>query len=368
MSDHSPNLCNGLLVGTRKGLFRLCQDSATADWELDGPHIPGYEVIHACVAPRNPGLIHAAVFHPVWGAHIYCSKDYGEHWEPLSVSPHFADDRHGDRLKSVWFLAWSPDGDALYAGIDPAGLFVSRDAGASWLPVDGLNQHPTRDRWEAAKGIFAVHSICIDPQHPDHIAVAVSAGGVYLSRDGGRSWQPSNAGVRAENLPEPAPIAGHNVHRLIMHPRSAQRLYRQCYNGSYRSDDGGQSWIEITTGLPSDFGYAIATPFADPDTVFQIPESGSHLRTAVDGKLRVFRSRDGGRNWESASAGLPQQHAYVTVLREAIDTDHAEGVYFGTSSGHLFASADSGEHWRMIAGFLPRILCVLSTPLPSVES
>ena len=367
MSTECTELGNGLLVGTRKGLFRLRQSPAEPEWQLDGPHIPGYEVIHACVAPRNPGLIHAAVYHPVWGAHIYRSADHGDTWEPLAVSPHFDDDRYGSRLNSIWFLAWSPDGDALYAGIDPAGLFVSRDAGGSWQAVNGLNEHATRNRWEPAKGIFAAHSICINPQDPKQMAVAVSAGGVYLSGDGGTSWQPGNTGVRAENLPEPEPIAGHNVHRLIMHPRSPQRLYRQCYNGTYRSDDGGRSWVEITDGLPSDFGYAIATPFADPDTVFQIPESGSHLRTAVDGKLRVYRSHDGGLNWVSASAGLPGQHAYVTVLREAIDTDHAQGVFSGTSSGHLFASADSGESWHMIAGFLPRILCVLATPLRSVN-
>jgi hypothetical protein len=354
-----------LLVGTRKGLFRLQRRAGEDGWHLDGPHMAGYEIIHACAAPRNPLLIHAAVSHPVWGAHIYRSGDGGETWEPLAHAPHHGHDRFGNRLKSIWFLAWAPRGDVFYAGIDPAGLFVSRDAGGSWQAVETLNDHPTRTLWEPSRGIFAVHSICIDPHDPARIALAVSAGGVYCSEDSGGSWRPANAGVRADYLPGPDQIAGHNVHRLIMHPRAPGRLYRQCYNGIYRSDDWGRGWTEITAGLPSDFGYAIATPAGDPDTLFQIPESGSHMRTTVDGRLRVYRSRDAGNSWESASGGLPQEHAYVTVLREAMDTDTGDGVFFGTSSGHLFASADGADSWRLIASFLPRILCVLALPAPS---
>jgi len=188
----------------------------------------------------------------------------------------------------------------------------------------------------------------------------VSAGGVYRSDDGGETWQPANEGVRAENLPERYPEAGHNVHRLVMHPRRPERLYRQCYNGTYRSDDGARSWTEITAGLPSDFGYGIEVDPNDPDTVFQIPESSSHLRAPVDGMLRVYRSRDAGATWESASRGLPAEHVYVTVLREALDTDSRDpcGVYFGTSGGHLFASADGGGRWQEIASYLPRVLSV----------
>ncbi len=365
MSGSNESATTRLLIGTRKGLFRMQGPAGGADWRLDGPHMAGYEVIHACTAPRNPRLIHAAVSHPVWGAHIYRSDDGGDNWEALATAPHFEHDRFGDRLKAIWFLAWSPRGDALYAGIDPAGLFVSPDAGRSWQEVGTLNEHPTRAMWEPSRGIFAVHSICIDPGDPARMAVAVSAGGVYCSDDGGESWRAANAGVRAENLPTSEPIAGHNVHRLIMHPRAQGRLYRQCYNGCYRSDDWGRSWTEITAGLPSDFGYAIATPVGDPDTIFQIPESGSHMRTTVDGKLRVFRSRDAGDSWRSASDGLPQEHAYVTVLREAMDADDRDGVFFGTSSGHLFASIDGADNWRLIASFLPRILCVLALPTSS---
>jgi hypothetical protein len=192
------------------------------------------------------------------------------------------------------------------------------------------------------------------------MVVAVSAGGVFRTEDGGLTWAPANRGVRAENLPGKYPEVGHNVHRVILAPSEPSRLYRQCYNGTYRSDDFGLSWREITKGLPSDFGYALAVDPARSDRIFQVPESGSHMRAAVDGKLRVFRSDDGGANWESASAGLPQEHAYVSVLREAMDTDHAAscGVYFGTTSGHVFASRDGANHWEQVAAFLPRVLCV----------
>jgi photosystem II stability/assembly factor-like uncharacterized protein len=183
---------------------------------------------------------------------------------------------------------------------------------------------------------------------------------VYRSNDGGATWHAANVGVRAEHLPDRYPEAGHNVHRVVMHPRDGQRLYRQCYNGTYRSDDGGATWTEITDGLPSDYGYAIACDPSDPEFVLQIPESSSHLRTTVDGRLRVYRSVDGGRQWRSASDGLPQQHAYVTVLRDSMDADtRAPGRFaFGTSSGHVFVSEDGGDHWRLRADFLPRVLCV----------
>jgi photosystem II stability/assembly factor-like uncharacterized protein len=260
----------------------------------------------------------------------------------------------------VWHLAWSADGARLYAGVDPAGLFTSDDLGASWHDVPALNEHATRAAWQPSRGLFALHSICVDRQEPAHLVVAVSAGGVYRSRDGGASWHPANAGVRAENLPDRYPMAGHNVHRVVMHPLDGRRLYRQCYHGTYRSDDGGATWTEITAGLPSDFGYAIACDPFEPDTVWQIPESSSHLRTTVDGRLRVFRSDDAGRRWASLSEGLPQQHAYVTVLRDAMDADAgARGrVAFGTSSGHVFLTNDRGASWQLVAEYLPRVSTV----------
>jgi len=345
-----------LLVGTAKGLFRVSRDVADAPWQIDGPHLAGYSVLHTLVTPG--GRLLAATAHKVWGAHIYSSDDGGANWVSLEGVPQHPAASGRGATRAIWYLALS--GDTLFAGIDPAGLFRSDDRGASWQPVAGLNEHPTRGTWEPSKGCFAVHSVYVDPQAPGNIVAAVSAGGVYRSEDGGETWQPANAGVRAENLPERYPESGHNVHRVIMHPKVPSRLYRQCYNGTYRSDDGGRSWTEITAGLPSDFGYGIVVDPNDPDTVFQIPESSSHLRAPVDGKLRVYRSRDAGATWASVSKGLPAEHVYVTVLREAMDIDARTpcGVYFGTSGGQLFASADAGERWQAIAGYLPRVLSV----------
>ena len=345
-----------LLVGTAKGLFRFSRDTADEPWQIDGPHLAGYAVLHTLQAPD--GRLYAATSHKIWGAHIYTSDDRGESWTSLEAVPEHAAASGRGSTKAVWYLAQAQG--TLFAGTDPAGLFRSDDQGATWRPVDGLNEHPTRTTWEPSKGCFAVHSIYVDSLQPVNIVAAVSAGGVYRSEDGGETWQPTNAGVRAENLPRPCPETGHNVHRVIMHPRVPSRLYRQCYNGTYRSDDGGRSWTEITAGLPSDFGYGIVVDPNDPDTVFQIPESSSHLRAPVDGKLRVYRSRDGGLTWESASKGLPDEHVYVTVLREAMDIDSRKpcGVYFGTSGGQLFASADAGDSWEKLASYLPRVLSV----------
>lgn len=346
-----------LLVGTEKGLFRV-HIGARGVEGMDGPHLAGYRVQHVVGNPCRPSELLAAVDHPVWGSHLHRSVDGGATWTSLEATPRHPPGRHEESLKALWHLAWSPDGGRLYAGVDPAGLFTSDDAGASWQDVPTLNEHATRTCWEPSRGLFALHSICIDRQDPARLVVAISAGGAYRSMDAGATWAPANAGVRAEHLPERYPVAGHNVHRVVMHPDDGRRLYRQCYNGTYRSDDGGATWTEITHGLPSDFGYAIACDPFDPDTVWQIPESSSHLRTTVDGRLRVFRSVDAGRSWMSVSAGLPQQHAYVTVLRDAMDADHgARGrLAFGTSTGHVFVTHDGGDDWTLVAEFLPRVL------------
>jgi photosystem II stability/assembly factor-like uncharacterized protein len=215
--------------------------------------------------------------------------------------------------------------------------------------------------------VFAVHSIQVEATDPRRIYAAVSAGGAFRSDDEGRTWVPINRGVRAENLVTENPVTGHNIHRLVLHPAQAGRLYRQCYNGTYRSDDCGDSWVEITEGLPSDYGFALATDPARPDSVFVIPEQSSHMRTTVGGKLRVYRSLTAGREWEPLTQGLPQSHAYVNVLREAMATDGLDpcGVYFGTTGGHLFASRDGGDDWEHIATFLPRILSVRAAVVES---
>ena len=347
-----------LLVGTKRGLFIFLSDEARASWRSSGPHLIGREVYHATYDAIT-NTIWAATDHPVWGAHLHTSSDNGETWQLLENAPHYADERG---LKAIWFV--EPRGHRVYAGIEPAGLFVSDDAGESWQAVDSLNNHPTTRTWQAAGGGLALHSVIVDPTNDQRIFCAVSAGGVYRSDDGGQSWRALNRNVRADFQPEQFPEAGQCVHKLLQHPHQPDRLYQQNHCGTYRSDDAGETWIEITAGLPSDFGYALAINANDPDTVFVIPEESSHMRATIDGKLRVYRSRNAGASWEALTRGLPQENAYVTVLREGMAADGLDpcGFYFGTSSGHLFGSADCGENWVMIAGFLPKILSVYAGP------
>ncbi|HUH13116.1 MAG TPA: hypothetical protein VMK65_08395 [Longimicrobiales bacterium] len=348
-----------LFIGTRRGLFIARSDAVRRHWELSPPRLEGREVFHALLDPRDGRTAWAASDHKVWGPHIHRSSDGGRTWELLESAPHFSDERG---LTAVWHLAPGPASQpaTLYAGIEPAGLFVSHDAGAGWRSVDGLNEHPTRERWQPAGGALALGSIAIDPREPARILCAISAGGVYRSDDGGATWRPANRGLRADFLPRAFPEAGQCVHRMRMHPERPERLWQQNHCGTYRSDDGGESWVDVTEGLPSDYGYALAIDARDPDTAWVVPETSSHMRTVVDGRLRVYRTRDAGGSWVALKRGLPQEHAYVGVLREAMDADAMEpsGVYVGTSSGHLFASRNGGDSWQVVAGFLPRILSV----------
>lgn len=351
-----------LLVGTRKGLFLASSDLDRQKWSVEGPHLAGYEIYHAVLDPRDYTTAYAAAHHMVWGVHVHRSGDRGRTWEKMAGVPHYNDEGDDRVLKAIWYIgpAHADAPDTVYAGIEPAGLFVSPDRGRSWRTVDELNDHATNKFWQPSGGGLALHSIQIDPRDSRRIYAAISAGGVYRSDDCGATWTMANRGVRAAYLPNTTPDSGQCVHRLLVHPARPDRLYQQSHSGTYRSDDRGVSWTEITEGLPSDFGYALTTDPNDADTVFVIPEESSHMRTTVGGKITVYRSRYAGASWEPLVRGLPQKNAYVTILREAMDSDGLDpcGVYFGTSSGHLFASRDSGDSWEMVAGFLPRILSV----------
>lgn len=349
-----------LLVGTRKGLFIARSDRARRGWHIEGPYLAGYEIQRAFIDPRDGRTGYAAAHHSIWGIHIYRSTDAGRSWQSLTEVPRHGHDDGPDSLKTIWGLApgAAAEPDTIYAGIEPPGLFVSPDRGESWRRLDAFHTQPTSELWHPAKGGCAVHSLVVDSVDRRRLFVALAAGGVYRSRDAGASWQPCNAGVRAPYLPGQDPVAGHNDHTLRLHPGG--RLYRQSHSGTWRSDDDGETWQEITAGLPSDFGYALGLDPRDADTLFVIPEDSSQLRTTVDGRLRVYRTQDGGAHWTALTNGLPQSHCYVTVLRDGMATDGLEplGVYFGTSSGHVYTSCDRGEHWAALDCVLPPILSV----------
>lgn len=348
-----------LLIGTKRGLFTATSSPDRSSWEISEPLLAGNEVHHALLDPRDGRTAWAATAHAVWGAHLHRSDDAGLTWNVLQEAPHHADERG---LAAIWCIApgHPSEPDRLYAGIEPAGLFVSDDRGASWASVAGLNQHPTSASWQPAGGALALHSVLVDPRTPERLFCAVSAGGVYRSDDHGASWRALNAGVRADFLPGKLAEAGHCVHRLLLHPARPDRLWQQNHCGTYRSDDGGEHWLEVTNDLPSDYGYALALDAADPDAAFVVPEESSNMRTTVGGKLRVYATHDAGGSWQARRRGLPQAHAYVSVLREGLASDALQpcGFYLGTSSGHIFASRDGGESWQTVAQFLPRILSV----------
>lgn len=346
-----------LFIGTKRGLFIARSDAGRTRWTLSPPRLAGHEVYSVNTDPRTRVLL-AATRHPVWGAHIQMSRDRGETWDVLPAAPHHADERG---LSAVWCVEPGPAArpGRLLAGIEPAGLFISDDYGESWT-ASPLNAHPTTSTWQPAGGALALHSIVRDPADEARIWCAVSAGGVYRTLDGGASWEPINRDVRADFLPDPTPASGQCVHKLRGHPARPDRLYQQNHCGTYRSDDGGSSWIDITPGLPTDYGYVLALDAHDPDAAFVIPEESSHMRTTAGGRLCVYRTRDAGTSWQPLTEGLPQKEVYVSLLREAMDADGLDpvGVYFGTSGGHVFGSPDGGDHWFTIAAWLPRVLSV----------
>jgi photosystem II stability/assembly factor-like uncharacterized protein len=262
--------------------------------------------------------------------------------------------------RGEWRMDGADEPDTVYCGVEPAALFRSADAGETWSPVDGLLNHEHRPQWQPGGGGLCLHTIVLDPADPRRMGVAISTGGFYRTEDGGRSWRARNVGVRAEFLPDKHPEFGQCVHKVVNHPSRPERLFLQNHWGLYRSDDWGDSWVDIANGVPSDFGFAMEMHPHDPDTVYIVPLDSDQFRIVPDARLRVYRTRDAGGSWQPLEGGLPQQDAYECVLRDALATDgHATaGFYFGTRSGKLFGSADEGETWREISGALPPIVCV----------
>lgn len=347
-----------ILVGTRKGLFLLDGNPARNQWALRGPYCEAWPINHA-VADAESGAIFAGGGNQWFGPAVWISTDSGASWTHSSEGLSYPAGE--EPIKAVWSLAVA-DG-RLYAGVEPAGLFRSDDGGRSWEHVSGLRNHPSRPEWQPGGGGLILHSLVPHPADPRQVWVAISTGGVFHTANGGNTWQPRNKGTRNDYLPEGQrfPEYGQCVHALVMAPGIPNRLYQQNHCGMYRSDDGGESWQSIEAGLPSSFGFpAVAHP-RDPNTLYLFPLNGDSVgRLAPEGKAAVWRTRDGGATWQDLRAGLPQENAFLTVLRQAMATDSLDpaGVYIGTTSGEVFASADEGGTWTCIARHLPTVTSV----------
>jgi photosystem II stability/assembly factor-like uncharacterized protein len=297
-----------------------------------------------------------------WGAELRSSDDFGRSWSADDKGTVRFPEDTGQSLTRIWQITpgRAADPDALYCGVEPAALFESRDGGKTFTLNRGLWSHPHREKWQPGGGGLGLHTILPDPTRPERMWVAISTGGVYRTEDGGRSWRTAHKGVRAQFLPDPHPEFGQCVHKVAGNPRRPDRLFLQNHWGLYRTDDAGDSWTDIANGVPSDFGFAMATHPHDADTAYIVPLESDEFRCTPQGKLRVYRTRNAGKRWQAMTKGLPQEDALETVLRDALTTDTLPkaGVYFGTRSGNVYASADEGTSWRPVAKSLPPVLCV----------
>jgi photosystem II stability/assembly factor-like uncharacterized protein len=346
-----------------KGAFIARADRARQKWDVGGPYFPGHAV-YAMAYDARAGRhrIWAGPQSMHWGGLLRWSDDFGRTWtNPEAANVKFPEGT-GAALKQIWQIVPGRESepDTLYCGVEPAALFVSHDAGTSWNLVEGLWNHPQRPRWEPGGGGLCLHTILLDPADPRRVRVAISTGGMYATEDGGSTWRPSNTGVRADFLPEKYPEFGQCVHKVVQSRQRPERMFLQNHWGLYRSDDRGERWVDVANGVPSDFGFGLAIHPRDPDCAWIVPLESDEFRCTPEGKLRVYRTRDAGAGWEALSAGLPQQGAYETVLRDALAADSLDpaGVYFGTRSGKLFGSADEGAHWSELLDGLPPVISV----------
>jgi photosystem II stability/assembly factor-like uncharacterized protein len=345
------------MLGTMKGLFLATPGNGNG-WTLSGPSFKGH-VVYAATIDQREGRhrLWAAASNPFWGTHLCWSDDLGENWtipeEALVKFPEAAD----TSLKQIWqIVAPAGEPDALYCGVEPAALFKSEDIGATWSLCQGLWDHPHRPQWSPGGGGLCLHTVVPHPADTDRMLIAVSTGGVYQTADGGASWRVTNKGVSAEFLPDKFPEFGQCVHKVQRNPNNADQLFLQNHWGVFRSDDGGENWVDIgDEGLPSDFGFAMAVTSSGAACV--IPLEADTFRCTPEGKLRVYRTADGGTTWEPLTKGLPQQDAFETVLRDAFTAD-GEALFFGTRSGKVFGSGDSGDSWEEMFSGLPPVTMV----------
>ena len=360
-----------VLVGTRKGAFVLESDGGREQWEISGPHFSGWEVYHLKASPVDPNRIYASQSSSWFGQLIQRSDDGGKSWEPVGnkfqydgvTGTHqwYDGTPHPWEFARVWHLEPSlHDPDTVYAGVEDAALFRTSDGGQNWEELSGLRRHGSGPHWQPGAGGMCLHTILIDPSNPARLYIAISAAGAFRSADGGRTWQPINRGLRSEGIPDPHAEVGHCVHRIAMHRARPTVLFMQKHWDVMRSDDGGDTWREVSGNLPTDFGFPIDVHAHEPETIYVVPITSDAHHYPPEGRLRVYRSRSGGNEWEPLTKGLPQRDCYVNVLRDAMAVDalDAGGVYFGTTGGQVYASADSGDSWAPIVRDLPPVLSV----------
>jgi len=366
-----------VLVGTRKGAFVLTSDGKREQWDVSGPHFAGWEIYHVTGSPADPNRLYASQSGGWFGQLIQRSDDGGVTWQPVGNEFSYAGDPgthqwydgtpHPWEFARVWHLEPSlTDPDIVYAGVEDAALFHSVDGGQQWQELRGLREHGSGSQWQPGAGGLCLHTILLDPRDPGRMFVAISAAGVFRTDDAGKTWRPVNRGLRSEGIPDADAEVGHCVHNLAMHPSRPDVLFMQKHWDVMRSDDAAESWHEISGDLPTDFGFPIDVHAHEPDTVYVVPIKSDSEHFPLDGQLRVYRSRTGGNEWEPLTKGLPQQDCYVNVLRDAMAVDSLDscGVYFGTTGGQVYASADAGDSWAPIVRDLPAVLSVEVQTLP----
>jgi photosystem II stability/assembly factor-like uncharacterized protein len=390
-----------VLVGTRKGAFVLTADGKREKWDISGPHFAGWELYHIKGSPADPNRLYASQSSGWFGQIIQRSDDGGKTWhqpgtppgeptttpdgmpkaesnkfvydtspetgKPLTTHQWYDGTPHPWEFKRVWHLEPSlTDPDTVYAGVEDAALFRSTDGGQTWQEIPGLRGHGTGPNWQPGAGGMCLHTIILDPSDPNRIFIAISAAGAFRTDDGGKTWRPINRGLHSQYIPDPTAEVGHCVHHIAMNPSRPGVLFMQKHWDVMRSDNAGDLWQEVSGNLPTDFGFVIDVHAHEPETVYVVPIKSDSEHYPPDGKLRVYRSRTGGNEWEALTKGLPQSDCYVNVLRDAMAVDSLDscGVYFGTTGGQVYASPDSGDNWAPIVRDLPAVLSVEAQVLP----
>jgi len=360
-----------VLVGTHKGAFVLTSDGKREKWDVSGPHFAGWEIYHVKGSPADPNRLYASQTSGWFGQVVQRSNDGGQTWEAVGnkfpyegipgTHQWYDGTAHPWEFKRVWHFEPSlTDPDTVYAGIEDAALFRSTDGGANWQELAGLRGHGSGPRWQPGAGGMCLHTILLDPSNSNRIYIAISAAGAFRTDDGGATWQPINRGLYSQYIPEPTAEVGHCVHRIALHRSRPNVLYMQKHWDVMRSNDSGDSWQEVSGNLPTDFGFVIDVHAHEPETIYVVPIKSDGEHYPPEGKLRVYRSRTGGNEWEPLTKGLPQENCFVNVLRDAMAVDSLDscGIYFGTTGGQVYCSADAGDNWNAIARDLPAVFSV----------